>query len=242
MTTERDPATRIVLSWLRQEAHENAERVLLRALDEVDTTPQRHPWWPAWRTHRMTTYPKLIAAAAAVLVVAIGGYQLLPGRSGSGGANATAAPSPALLARGNFMTDLYAVELEAIAQGPSVTGRMTVSWDESLEDASSVDGSFIVDLQCTRTTEDGMIMIGGVTTEVAGSGSVIAPVGSRAAVVLKPGSPVQATIWAQRGGHVIAFAPSCPASLDEQLLWERGTHRDGESFLEPIEGTVELGP
>jgi hypothetical protein len=84
MTTERDPGTRIVLSWLREDAHENAERVLLRALDEVDTTPQRRSWWPAWRTSRMNTYAKLIAATAAVLVVAIGGYQLLPGGSDTG--------------------------------------------------------------------------------------------------------------------------------------------------------------
>ncbi len=52
MTTERDPRTRIVLAWLREETHENAERVLLRALDEVDTTPQRRSWWPAWRANR----------------------------------------------------------------------------------------------------------------------------------------------------------------------------------------------
>ena len=233
MTTERDPRTRIVLSWLREEAHENAEGVLLRALDEVDTTPQRRSWWPAWRTDRMTTYAKLIAAAAAVLAVAIVGYQFLPGGSGPGGTGATRSPSPALLARGNFFfKDSGAVELEAIARGSSVTGRMIVSEEGS---------SFTVDLQCTRTTEDGLIMIGGVTTATAGSGSVLAPVGSRAAIVLKRGSPVQATIWSQRGGHVIAFAPSCLASLDEQLLWERSTHVDGD-FLEPIEGIVELGP
>ena len=65
MTTERDPRTRIVLSWLREETHENAERVLLRALDEVDTTPQRRSWWPAWRTGRMSSFTKLSAAAAA---------------------------------------------------------------------------------------------------------------------------------------------------------------------------------
>ena len=40
MTTGHDPQTRIVLSWLREDAHENPEHMLLRALDEVDTTPQ----------------------------------------------------------------------------------------------------------------------------------------------------------------------------------------------------------
>ena len=49
MTIERDPRTRIVLSWLREDAHENAERVLLSALDEVDLTQQRRPRWPVQR-------------------------------------------------------------------------------------------------------------------------------------------------------------------------------------------------
>ena len=73
MTNEHDPRTRIVLSWLHEDAHENAERYLLRALDEVDTTPQRRPWWPTRRTNRMSSYATLIAAGAGVLVVAIDG-------------------------------------------------------------------------------------------------------------------------------------------------------------------------
>ena len=44
MTIEHDPRTRIVLSWLREDAHENPEHMLLRALDEVDATPQRRSW------------------------------------------------------------------------------------------------------------------------------------------------------------------------------------------------------
>ena len=99
MTTERDPRTRIVLSWLREDPHENAERVLLRALDEVDTTPQRRSLWPAWRYHSMNAYAKLIAAAAAVLLVAVVGYQFLPGNGGIGGRpTITPSPSPTLLA------------------------------------------------------------------------------------------------------------------------------------------------
>ena len=46
MTTERDPRTRIVLSWLHADAHEDAEGVLRRALDEVDATSQRGRSWP----------------------------------------------------------------------------------------------------------------------------------------------------------------------------------------------------
>lgn len=94
MTTERDSQTRIVLSWLREDAHENAERMLLRALDEVDTTPQRRPWWPARRTSEMNTFAKALVAAAAVVVVAVVGINLLPGnRPGTGGPQPSPSPS-----------------------------------------------------------------------------------------------------------------------------------------------------
>ena len=103
MTTERDPRTRIVLSWLREDAHENAERVLLRALDEVDTTPQRRPFWSAWRFLDMNNPVRYAIAAAAVLVVALVGYQLLPSSTGSGGEtpvpSPTFAPSPTEIPR-----------------------------------------------------------------------------------------------------------------------------------------------
>lgn len=101
MTTDLDPRTRVVLSWLREDLHEDAERVLLRALDEVDTTPQRRSLWTAWRTNSMTRNLMLAASAVAVLVVAVVGWQLLPkagaapGVGGQPTTSATAAPTPA---------------------------------------------------------------------------------------------------------------------------------------------------
>ena len=162
MTTERDPRTRLVLSWLREDMHENAERVLLRALDEVDTTPQRRSWWPAWRGFRMNKLAVTAAAAAAVLLTAVVGYNLLPGPGivGPGAA-------PSLLARGTVVhRDWGPIEFEATREGPSVTGRMTVGPDE--EPLSDPLGFVRVDLQCARTTEDGLIMIGGYITDGAG--------------------------------------------------------------------------
>ena len=181
----------------------------------------------------MTKLALTAAAAATVLVVAVVGYNLLPGL-GIVGPGATPSLSQALLARGNFVVSdgsggRRAVEIDAVARGSSVTGRMTVS----LEGAS-----FTVDLQCTRTTEDGLIMIGGMTTD---STSPIAPEGRWAAIVLKRGSPVRADLWYERGGHPIAYAASCLAGLDEQLARERRIRPDGD-FLSPIGGTVELGP
>lgn len=94
MTTERDPNTRTVLSWLREDAHENAERVLLRALDEVETTPQRRSWWPARRISSMNSAYKIAVASAAVLLVAIVGNNLLPRVAGPGQPTLSPTPRP----------------------------------------------------------------------------------------------------------------------------------------------------
>ncbi len=141
-------------------------------------------------------------------------------------------PSPALLARGNFVTNVgEVVELEATREGSSVTGRMTVS-------AEGQNGpyGFPVDLQCARETEDGLVMIGGVTTD--STGREAPQEGTWAGIVLERGSPVGASTW-RPGGE--SQAASCLAFLDEQDMRERSTHPGGD-WTDPIEGTVELGP
>ena len=225
MTTERDPQTRLVMSWLREDAHENAERVLLLALDEVDTTPQRRSWWPAWRGFRMN---KLMVAAAAtplVLAVAVLGYTLLP-RLGILGPGATPAPTPTMLARGSFVLagGGYTVAIDSVALGSSASGRLTVS-----EGASGP--AFTVGLQCTRTLADGSILIAGITT-VTSTG--VAPEGSYAGIVLMPGSPAQGAIWSQRGGPGSA-ALTCLGYLEEQ------SRRLKPGVLAAIVGPIELG-
>jgi hypothetical protein len=117
MTTERDPQTRTVLSWLREDAHEDAERLLLRALDEVDTTPQRRPR-SARRVTDMNTYAKLAIAIAAVVVVAVAGFQLLP-RTGTGtpGAQPTATPSPTASPTPTAAPSAMAVRLGSLEPG-----------------------------------------------------------------------------------------------------------------------------
>jgi hypothetical protein len=91
MTADRD-ITPVVRSWLRTDEHESADRVLDNVLAMLDTTPQRRSWWPARRSSDMNTYAKFAIAAAAVLVVAIVGFNLMPG-SGTPSAGGVA-PSP----------------------------------------------------------------------------------------------------------------------------------------------------
>lgn len=92
MNTERD-TTRIVRSWLEDGVTVLPDRVLDSVLDQLPATHQRRSRWPAWRIAKMNQSAKLGIAAAAVLVVALIGYQYLPSSSfGSPDATASAAP------------------------------------------------------------------------------------------------------------------------------------------------------
>jgi hypothetical protein len=93
MSTDSDVRNRIVLDWLREDAHENPERVLLRALDEIETTRQRRSLWPPRRSTIMNRLALASIAAAAVVAVAILGYNLLPRTPGTGG---EPTPSPSV--------------------------------------------------------------------------------------------------------------------------------------------------
>ena len=180
----------------------------------------------AWRANRMNTYAKLIAAAAVVLLVAVVGVLFLPGSGG--GAQPTSAPasSPTLLARGSFGAKGGEVELDATGAGDSVTGTMTVAHET---------GDFSVDLKCTRTADDGRILIAGDTTD---STSGYASKGARTAIVLKPGSPVHSSFDFEVEGRPAA---SCMAFL-EAVMGRTSSTDIGPDALEPIEGTIELGP
>jgi hypothetical protein len=178
----------------------------------------------------MNTYAKLLAAAAAVFVVTVVGYQFLPRAGGPGGQpTITPSPSPALLARGTFTAQVgggYTVDLDATGGGSSVTGGMSVVSRET-------NAGFTVDLECTRTI-DGLLWIGGDVTESTNSE---APAGTRAAIVFEPESPMKAIfVWQMDDPR----SASCQAFFDDMIAL--GGTDEIRAALEPIEGTVELGP
>jgi hypothetical protein len=90
MSTDRD-TTRIVRSWLEEGVTALPDRVLDSVLDQVPATQQRRSWWPARRFTSVTNL-RLAIAAAAVVIVAIFGYNLLP-RTGGVGGQSTPVPS-----------------------------------------------------------------------------------------------------------------------------------------------------
>jgi len=68
---QRDLSGR-VRSWLREDGHENADRVLDTVLDQLNATPQRHAGWLARRFQIMNSNGlRFGIAAAAILIVAI---------------------------------------------------------------------------------------------------------------------------------------------------------------------------
>jgi hypothetical protein len=221
MSSDRE-ATRVVRSWLEEGVTVLPDRVLDAVLDQVPATPQRRSWWPAWRSSDMNTYVKFAIAAAAVLVVAVVGYNVLPGRGGVGG-------PPAPLAKGSFISHGGQIELDATGDGADVTGSMTYT-DVGGEET----GSFTVDLACTRTTDGGLVLIGGPVTD---STVDLAPEGANVAIVLQRGSPVKAEIWLEGPDP---HEPSCPAFLE--TVPDLGDPGRDPSALEPIEGTIELRP
>jgi hypothetical protein len=100
MHTDRD-MTRIVRSWMDEGATALPERVLDAVLDQVPTTPQRRSLWPSRRSIDMNSTLKMALGAAAVIVIALVGFNLLP-RSGEvggqAGPSATAIPTQAPVA------------------------------------------------------------------------------------------------------------------------------------------------
>jgi hypothetical protein len=93
MHTDRD-VTRLVRSWLRNDEHESATRLVSDVVSRLDSIPQHRSWWPVWRNVLMHSYAKLALGGAAILVAAIVGINLLPNGRVLGGPQPTSSSSP----------------------------------------------------------------------------------------------------------------------------------------------------
>jgi hypothetical protein len=142
--TGRSRTERILDAYLAPDADRLADRVIDAALADIARTSQRRSWWPAWRSNRMNTYAKLIAAAAGVLVVAVVGYQFLP-RNGSIGGQPTAQPSPTATSSPTAASSPIATAIPLHEDGPLAAGtyRLRPFASETMTiDATVPDGWF----------------------------------------------------------------------------------------------------
>lgn len=91
-----DRFDRTARAWLEDGPVTMPDRVLDAALDEIHLTPQRRAPWPAWRAPMNSTLSKAIVGIAAVLVIAVVGFNLASNVSPNdvGGPAATPTPAP----------------------------------------------------------------------------------------------------------------------------------------------------
>jgi hypothetical protein len=93
MTTRRDP-DRLIRAFLAEGRTNLPDRAYDAVRSDIERTRQRVVIGP-WRLIDMNTYAKLAIAAAAVVVVAVVGINLMPANSGVvGGPGPTASPTP----------------------------------------------------------------------------------------------------------------------------------------------------
>jgi hypothetical protein len=95
MNTEHN-VERVLQRWLVDGIDEMPDRVYLSILDRVERQPQQRAWRVPWRND-MNPIIKLGAATAAVILIAVVGYNLLPASSsqvGNPSPETTASPSP----------------------------------------------------------------------------------------------------------------------------------------------------
>jgi hypothetical protein len=95
MTTRSD-LDRSIAAWLDAEAPNRAPAQLLeQSRDRIRATRQRRAWWPASTGRDVGRYGRRLIAIAAMLVVGVVGFNLLPTRDGISGGPATS-PSPSV--------------------------------------------------------------------------------------------------------------------------------------------------
>jgi hypothetical protein len=234
VSTERD-VERIVRSWMDEGVTALPDRVLDLVLDQIPATPQRRAGWLARRYPTVNNPIRIAVAAVAVLAIAILGLNLLP-KSGVGGPSATATPSPTAstvaLAEGTFSSHGGDIQLDATGGGTNVAGTMTYA-----DSGGAHLGGFVVDLACTRTTDRGLILIGGRVSDSTNAYVESAPVGKNVAIVLQPGSPVRAELSGE--WDTSPHEPDCMTYL--RSIPDLGDQAREPNALEPIDGTIDLG-
>jgi hypothetical protein len=125
MTTDRSDHERLIRTWLHDGPTTMPDRVIDAVADRIAREPQHGRWRLRGRPF-MTTPIKLAAGLAAVLVVALAAWQIVPGRSGVGvqpspspSASPSPIASPAALPAGQLAGGRY--RLTPLVTDPSFT-------------------------------------------------------------------------------------------------------------------------
>ena len=158
------------------------------------------------------------------------------GRRSAGFVTPTPVPAAETLASGSFAANLGEAgedfDIEATGSGDDASGTIDVS--------GFAAGTYSVDLQCTRTTDDGLLLIAGEVTE--STNDTVSP-GVYVAIMFTTDTPVVRTVL---GFDVLPSDPvpspadSCPAYL-ETLVSDPEFLTSVHDGAIPIDGRLDLG-
>ena len=93
MTSDRD-IERVLDYWFTERPTKVADRVFDGVADRIARQPQQPVWRVSRRDTHVNSYLKPLLAVAAVVLIAVVGYSLLPREQGVGGPGPSASPSP----------------------------------------------------------------------------------------------------------------------------------------------------
>jgi hypothetical protein len=165
----------------------------------------------------MNTYAKLIAGAAAVLLVAVAGYQLIPRTSGPGvgGSAPVSTPNP-FGGTVHYQMDggPATTKVDAVADGASVSGTAVTTFN---------GGTHTVQLGCAAQ-DGGSWVLGGTVEKTTVPGE---SAGAWSAVLVKDGTPLQIGIW-------LSAPPSEASDCDDWVASIKPAEIGAENFS-PVE-------
>ena len=168
-------------------------------------------------------YPAWILAVTATAALA--------GCGGTAQGSPSATPhasTPVTLASGSFTANLGSwgetFDIQATGTGDNVSGTL---------DVDGSGGTFSVDLQCSQTADNGLLVISGAVTE---STHEIAPVGRFVAILFAAGTPVRTVLWIDDDSSP---ANGCPAFL-AKIVSDPEFMALTADDLRSIEGDLEL--
>jgi hypothetical protein len=206
--TQQSDIERLLDHWFKDGPAQAPDRVVDIVADRIERQAQRPAWRLHWRPLTVNAYAKIAVAAAAVLIVAVVGYNLLPaGSSGTGGPaptaslSPTAAPTASATPTGAFGGTVHwrdngapvTTEVDAVASGATVTGTAVHTFGA---------GTHTVRLGCVARDGDTWAL-GGTVEQSTIPGE---KPGYWSRVIVKDGSPQQISIWLS--------TDAAPAGLD----------------------------
>ena len=131
MSTDRD-TTRAVRSWLDDGVTALPDRVLDAVLEQVSVTPQRRPWWLAWRPFIMSNAGRIALVATAAAVVAVVGVTILQPSGWIGGPSASDSPTPSPLPHPSEPAAIVGLPPEGAKLSDPATGELVLQFDSEV--------------------------------------------------------------------------------------------------------------